>query len=318
MAAAVETMAYAGETPWHGLGRKVSDCLTPEEMLVAAGLDWEVRRVALKTADGIAVPSHFALQRSTDKRILGICGRDFQPTQNRQAFKFFKEFVEAGDMKMDTAGSLFDGQICWGLASIQAGFKLAGGDEVNGYLLMSNPHIWGQSIRCQFTSVRVVCNNTLQAAMRSESAGRFTMSHLTEFNDDRQEEAKVAMGIAREQLKLLKEQATFLSKVRVTEESKRLFIARLFQPAILKADNDEEIEMNRTSKLVSDAVDTSPGADLKSAEGTFWGLLNGVTYVVDHKLGRTQDNRLAQAWFGSKSQVKTKALDLALEMANAA
>ena len=41
------SMAYAGDLPWHGLGTKVSNDLTPEQMLKAAGLDWTVDPVEL-------------------------------------------------------------------------------------------------------------------------------------------------------------------------------------------------------------------------------------------------------------------------------
>ena len=41
----VAKMAYAGETPWHGLGVQVPADVTPQQMLEAAGLDWEVRKI---------------------------------------------------------------------------------------------------------------------------------------------------------------------------------------------------------------------------------------------------------------------------------
>lgn len=333
MAHKVETMAYAGQTPWHGLGVKVEGVKTPEEMLKLAGLDWEVERlpmVAQGKKSNFEVPRYFALSRTSDRKILGICGADWKPTQNAQAFKFFKEFTDAGDMAMDTAGSLDGGRQTWGLASIKDGFTLPGGDEVNGYLLMSNPHIWGKKIVTMFTGVRVVCNNTLQMAMtavqapgstkvkKSEKGSHFAMSHVREFNDKMQEEAKATLGLAKHSLEEFKAAATLLSKKRVTKEMQDKFIAQLLQPALLKDDVVSQEDFGRNAQAVLHAVEHSPGHDMKSAKGTYWGLFNAVTFVVDHQLGRTQDSRLTSAWFGSNANLKRKALDLALDYANKA
>ena len=101
MVAAVETMAYAGEVPWHGLGVKVEDNLTPEEMLIAAELDWTVSKRHLFTHadpdvnasnDLIGVEDYYVLVRDSDNKTFGPCGKRFVPSQNRDAFEFFKKF----------------------------------------------------------------------------------------------------------------------------------------------------------------------------------------------------------------------------------
>jgi len=113
----VETMAYANETPWHGLGTPVADNLTPAQMLNAAGLNWQVKKKALVVDElDHTLTSHYALVRDTDNKILGVCGSDYTPTQNQDVFEFFDKFCKAGDMKMETAGSLHGGKIVWGLA----------------------------------------------------------------------------------------------------------------------------------------------------------------------------------------------------------
>ena len=106
----VETMAYANETPWHGLGTPVADNLTPAQMLEAAGLNWQVKKKALVVDElDHVLSSHYALVRDTDSKILGVCGSDYNPTQNQEVFEFFDKFCKAGDMKMETAGSLHGG-----------------------------------------------------------------------------------------------------------------------------------------------------------------------------------------------------------------
>ena len=112
--------------PWHGLGVPVSDDMSPEEMMIAAGLDWDVEKVDTfirYKGDNVATGQQ-ALVRSTDGKILTQVGPGWNPVQNSEAFDFFTEFVNAGDMVMDTAGSLKDGRLVWALADVKDGFSL--------------------------------------------------------------------------------------------------------------------------------------------------------------------------------------------------
>ena len=178
MAHNVETMAYAGEVPWHGLGVKVEDNLTPEEMLIAAELDWTVSKRHLFTHadpdvnasnDIIGVEDYYVLVRDSDNKTFGPCGPRFVPSQNKDAFEFFRKFTDAGHMKMETAGSLKGGEQVWGLANVSKDFTLPGDDRVLGYLLVSVSHKWGKSNEIRFTPIRVVCNNTLTMALADRS-----------------------------------------------------------------------------------------------------------------------------------------------------
>ena len=148
MAHQVETMAYAGETPWHGLGVPVNNDLTPNQMMQKAGLDWSVEQVdAFVEISGKKVPTGWkALVRSSDNKILTNIGQNWNPVQNEDAFNFFSEYVLAGDMEMHTAGSLKGGEMVWALAKVKESFDLFGGDKVDSYLLFSNPHSYGKSI----------------------------------------------------------------------------------------------------------------------------------------------------------------------------
>jgi len=328
MTAAVETMAYAGDLPWHGLGVKVDPNLTPEEMLKAAELDWTVsaREVRAKDDKGrYSLAGNLrALVRDSDQAVLGPCGPRFVPTQNSEVMDFFKRFVDAGDMEMHTAGSLLDGKKIWALASIRKGFTLPGGDEVHGFLLLHSPHVWGESLGGKFTSVRVVCNNTLEMAMSGGMA--FRMPHVRAFDADVQFEAEEALGLAENALADFEQQAELLAAAKYTSDQRDEFIARVFEPQLLiepPTNNDNELLpladcFKRTGKKVLELVETQPGADLKSSKGTYWGLTNAVTYFADHEAGRDRDTALESAWFGSRAKIKAKALETALDMANAA
>ena len=323
----VETMAYANETPWHGLGTPVADNLTPAQMLNAAGLNWQVKKKALVVDElDHTLTSHYALVRDTDNKILGVCGSDYNPTQNQDVFEFFDKFCKAGDMKMETAGSLHGGKRVWGLAKINGGFMLGGKDEVEGYILLDNPHIWGRSLQILFTPIRVVCNNTLTAALRDNKGkeNTFRMSHDRAFDDEIKQTAAEKVGLAMKSLDVFKQQAEFLSKKRAKDQQVMEFFSKLVNPdqyqAALIASEDGEVsraDLGRTVNRLLDIVHTQPGADLKTSAGTWWGAFNAVTYYYDHVAGTDQDKRLTSAWFGSAATRKRQALDLAVEFAEA-
>ena len=334
MAHQVETMAYAGEVPWHGLGVKVIDDLTPDQMLKKAGLDWTVstRPMYFKNTNKpeyTEIPKRRVLVRDSDETILSTVGDGWKPLQNSEAFDFFNEFVIAGDMKMDTAGSLDDGRMVWGLAKLKDGFTVSKGDDVEGYLLFSNPHKYACSIEVRFTPVRVVCNNTITLALNQEGmTGKFRVLHLQMFDEEIMRSAEQALGISGEQMKQFNEQAEFLASKKATEQKVNTFIAELFQKNLLveraKHNNPKELpplsdEFAKNATAVKEAIETSPGSNLASSKGTWWGALNGVTYVMDHaKKAKTRDHALTSAWFGSSAVTKRTALKKALEYAEVA
>lgn len=319
MAHKVETMAYAGEVPWHGLGTKVEDNLTPAEMMKAAGLDWTVSKRPAEVKDNdtyIKSDDWNLLVRDTDKYILGPCGKNYIPIQNSDVFQFFDSFVKKGDMTMGTAGSLDNGRQVWGLANIQQGFKLPGKDEVQGHLLISQPHQWGKSMTIMFTPVRVVCNNTLTMAL-GQAGERFRLPHIKAFDASVQMAAQEALGLASSQLEKFEEQAKFLASKQYDDAVLDRFIAKLFQPVLIDGEKDvDRTQYNRTCETVHELLYTQPGAKMSS--GSWWSALNAVTYYTDHKAGNKRDASLHSAWFGPRAATKRRALELATEYAEAA
>lgn len=308
------SMAYAGDLPWHGLGTRVPNDLTPEQMLKAANLDWRVEAVpAYATIGGKQVDvGHSALVRDRDNRILDVITNDWNPMQNEAAFEFFNDFVAAGDMEMHTAGALKDGKIVWALAKVHDSFELFGGrDQVDSYLLFTNPHSYGQSIDVRFTPIRVVCNNTLTLSLNSQSKSMVKVSHRREFDADL---VKETLGVAKDKLGKYKEMAQYLSEKRYTEESVVDYFKRVF-PVLTQKTNSEK-ELSKSAKYaLEDALHNQPGAEM--GEGTWWQAFNTVTFMTDHIIGRSADNRLTSAWYGANKSLKTRALETAVEMADA-
>jgi phage/plasmid-like protein (TIGR03299 family) len=302
------SMAYAGEKPWHGLGKEVPYDLTPEQMLEAANLDWEVNKFPLFTeinGERISVGKE-ALVRSSDNKVLDVVSNDWKPVQNAEAFGFFHDFVMAGDMDMNTAGALDDGKIVWALAKVKDGFTILGKDDVELYLLFTNPHKYGKSIDIRMTATRVVCQNTLMMALNGKADMMINLNHRTAFNP---ELVKKTLGIAHTKLETYKEVAELLSSKRFKEEDVSTYINRIFPI-------DKDGSMSRTGATVKAVIETQPGANL--GEGTFWSLFNAVTYSTDHVLGRAPETRLKSSWYGPNRIRKIEALNIAVEMAEAA
>jgi phage/plasmid-like protein (TIGR03299 family) len=305
-------MAYAGDVPWHGLGVKVPADLTPEQMLEAAGLNWGVYKVpAFAKVNGVNVDvNRSALVRDLDDKVLDVVSNDWNPVLNAEAFEFFNEFVMAGDMEMHTAGSLKGGQIVWGLAKIKDSFELFKGDQIDSYLLFTNFHKYGFSTDVRFTPIRVVCNNTLTLSLSSTVERMVKISHRKQFVAA---DVKDMLGIATDKLQKYKEMAAFLGSKKAKQESVVEYFERIFPLTTTKEDNKE---LSRNAKIALDVLHTQPGSEY--AEGSWWQPFNAVTFMTDHVIGRNADNRLASSWYGQNKNLKTKALELAVEMADAA
>lgn len=316
MAHMIETMAYAGETPWHGLGVRVLADLTPRQMMEKAGLDWSVDKYpAFVDVDGeLVATGQQALIRSSDKRVLTNVGADWNPVQNEEAFQFFAEYCAAGDMEMHTAGSLKTGEIVWVLAKVKDSFDVLKDDRVDSYLLFSNPHQYGKTLNVRFTPIRVVCNNTLTLSLNQTSANEVRLNHRREFKADL---VKQQLGIAHEKFAMYRDMARFLAKKTAKKGELLQYFNNVFPVAASKATAVNGVDdLSRTAQKALEIMETQPGAEY--ARGSWWQAINTVTYMTDHVLGRSADTRLQSAWFGLNQTKKVDALNLAVEMAEAA
>lgn len=321
MAHNIESMAYTNEVPWHGLGEHVADSISVKDMLKKAKLNWTLEKRPLhyyvddtgKTKDEKEVNDYFALVRSSDNRCLDVVGRQYTPVQNEQAFEFFNEFVRAGKAKMETAGSLRGGRYVWGLANLQSSFKLEGNDEVKGYLLVASPHEAGKALIIKFTTVRVVCNNTLTLALK-RSGNEFRMAHRVIFDDKVRERAKEVLGIARDQMSEFEQNARKIKKLKLKEDQIIEVLANVYQPedTLKYILEDKDKNLSPSMKRVLDVMKNAPGAD----PGNGWGVLNAVTYYADHVASRTADKRMLNAWFGKTANHKQMVLESLLRIAS--
>jgi phage/plasmid-like protein (TIGR03299 family) len=324
MVAAVETMAYAGEVPWHGLGTRVSNDISINDMLKESGLDWNVVPVPVfGEYNGKKITSDYQmLVRDSDQKVLTMITDKWNPVQNSEAFDFFRQFVDEGSMEMHTAGSLQGGRWVWCLAKVAESFELFGGDRVDSYLLFSNPHIYGRGVEIRFTPTRVVCNNTLQLSLGTATDNKVRLNHRTTFDASM---VKETLGIASEKMAKYKEMAKFLGEKSYKQEIVAEYFKEVFPGYAKKSDEKPQnltqaqidaLGLSRNAKGALDLVETQPGANF--APGSWWNAYNAVSYMTDHVIGRSQESRLTSAWYGLNKSTKVKALEKAVEYAEVA
>lgn len=165
MAANVESMFSVRETPWHGLGTIIQDAPTSEDAIRLAGLDWNVIQEDVVCSSGI-ITGYKANIRDTDKKILGLVTDRYEIVQNKEAFEFTDALLGEG-VRYETAGSLASGKRVWMLARMDT-TKITD-EDFDPYLVFTNSHDGKGSIRVAITPVRVVCQNTLNVALRDAS-----------------------------------------------------------------------------------------------------------------------------------------------------
>lgn len=314
-------MAWTNDVPWHGLGTQLPDTATPTEFMVAAGMDWSVSKRPIFLEDKTLVTDSMLLCRDTDNRQFSCVGPDWNPVQNREVFSFYDKFFEAGHIKMETCGSLKDGREIWVMGKIENGFTLPGDDRSETYLLFHSAHLYGKATTFRVTSHRVVCNNTLQPALK-DNANRFSLSHRADFSSEAiQKQAVEAVANSIEMMDAFAKAAQALACTPVNQRKIEEVITEVYQPALLTAERLADplplrADFADLASSVLTAYEMAPGQQTKAARGTAWGLLNAVTYVEDHlSAAKSRENELYSAWWGNGAKRKQAALDACLRLA---
>jgi phage/plasmid-like protein (TIGR03299 family) len=319
-------MAYARRTaldvPWHGLGSPVSPDVSVERMAIEAKLEWEVMKTPVLFHRGNKLyrdNKHNVIYReepgAAGGMVLDIVGPDWIPAQNIEILEFFREYVEAGEMNLETAGSLQNGKIVWALAKMNDSFKLGGMDEVMGYVLLSNPHQYGKGMVVKFTPIRVVCWNTLTMALHS--GGGLKLWHNRKFDREAQNEAKLRLGIARERLDSFQADAQKLVEMVIEESAAIAVLNSIFSPKTADEQNEKELtdQSPTVQKVMKLYMGGGHGSWLSTSRNTGWGLLNAVTQYFDHEYGKTRDSRMTNSWMGQGEVKKRQTMEHLLEMA---
>jgi phage/plasmid-like protein (TIGR03299 family) len=316
----IKSMAYVGETPWHGLGNQLAPNQPLEVWAEQAGMSWQIEEAEVRFVAGSgglgsihAFPEQKVLYRSDSKAPLSVVSSRYQVVQPREILEFYRDLTEVGGFELETAGVLKDGKKLWALARTGQSVTLKGRDEVNGYLLLATACDGTLATTAQFTSVRVVCNNTLAVAL-GESSGAIKVPHRSQFDA---QAVKRQLGIAISSWDAFMVRMKALAERKVKVETAEAYFRRVLTYSTSSAaGGPAETTNDRAIKAVHDLfAGRGKGADLASASGTAWGLVNAVTQYVDHeRRARSDDHRRDAAWFGPGATLKQKAWDEALRL----
>ena len=285
------------------------------EAIDASGLDWEVGLKDLQTVDGVPV-SHRATYRKTDGSILGVVGPRYTPLQNRDAFDWFQPFLDAGECELHTAGSLHSGQKVWVLAQLNRdNSEIVKGDEVCKFILLSNSHDGTTAIRVGYTPIRVVCVNTLAAAHSKHSGSKLIRIRHTRSSQKNLEQVRDIMDNINAEFEATAEQYRFLASKNFNQADVRRYVKVLLG---IEGTADDDIK-TRTRNIMDDILSRieGPKQAATGVRGTYWAAYNGYNEYLNYAKGRTSDNRLDSLWFGQNANDNTKALETAMQFANA-
>lgn len=304
--------AHANVDPWHSLGQNLGQCVSSEEMIKAAHLNFSVTKEQLFTADGRKAPA-YATMASDTLALLGIVGEKYTPLQNSEAFAFTDSLVAAGEMKYVTAGALGVGERVWILAQTPDHMvEIVKGDPIETYLLFSNSHDGSSSVDMRSTSVTVVCQNTLNMAMKASEAS-MKLRHTVSVR----ERLGIASGILQahvEHQRSWVEAMQYLAKFPITDDLIQLFENSMF------GDPNSTPE-GRASTILTSKLDQfehllfkGKGTEIPGRVGNLYGVVQAYTEWTDW-FSRVDGDRTNSIVFNNGAKQKTKALELALTLA---
>jgi len=311
-------MMYTGATPWHGLGVQLDNPATAAEAIAAAGLDWDVIQKDVYTRDTLggfrAIPNKKAIVREDTDEVFAVMGSGYTPTQNRDAAGPMMDGVIAlGEAVYETAGSLFNGRRIFLLAKLPNEITINKDDVVQPYILLSNSHDGTTALRMQLTPIRVVCWNTLSAALRGTSKG-FYAKHTRNILS-RAAEARDILGLADAYYQMFARQADQMLNTRLTVIEVQDYLQKVYQFKADKTYSDQDHRVVAAYETTLDLL-AHPTNTLGGMAGTAWAAWNAVTYYVDHERvvrgasDQRDDRRLDASWFGSGADIRQRAYDL--------
>ena len=300
-------MAFVGETPWHGLGQEIDENSSIEEWQKSAGMDWTINSSPVKfDAEGNdqLYSGQNVLYRSDTHLPLSVVSNRYKAVQPVEVLEFFRDLIDENGFKINTAGTLRGGKRMWALAETGKFGEVCKGDGVGGFLLLSTSCDRTLATTARFTTVRVVCNNTLTMAVNDKS-NCVSFSHIQQFDH---EKVKEKLGTAVASFGSFMDMAKVLQKQKLRQAQAQQFVADLITP--LNQVKDSPIEENRAYKKIMALFDSeAKGQELVGYSK--WGMLNAVTEYVDHhNPSRNNDARLDSAWFGTGDRLKNRAIAL--------
>ncbi len=275
MSANVETMFSVREKPWHGLGTIVAEAPNSREALALAGLDWKVMQQDAYTADGIYIPGYKVNLRDKDLSVLGVVTDRYQVVQNEEAFEFTDALLREG-VVYETAGSLQNGKRTWIMARAPEKYIIAG-DEISPYFVLMNSHDGSCSIKATMTPVRVVCQNTLNLALRTAKRS-WSMKHTTNIKS-RIDEAMYTLQFAQEYMTGLGKGIEELCQKKLSERKVMEYMNEFFP---ITQDMSDSQRKNNIRLLNDMKIRYFDAPDLKDLGNNGYRFVNAISDFATH------------------------------------
>jgi phage/plasmid-like protein (TIGR03299 family) len=308
---------------WHGLGTIVTDYPTSAEAIEFAGLNFEVEKRTIYTEldeSQQPIKSHFATVRADTNQILGVVGNRYTIVQNREAFTFFDSIVGGGDgIQYETAGALGNGERIFITAKLPHYIKVASDDLIEQYIFLTTSHDGSGSIQAAFTPVRIVCNNTLTAALRNCS-NMVTIRHTVSAHDELKTAHRV-MGISYQLSQQLEPIFKTMAKTYITDDETRRLISLAMAPSdvVFQAIRDRRTDVEFSTQFqnivgeVYEYAMAAPTQQMNTTKGTMFGVYNAITgYYQNAKEFKSLDHKTESILFGTGADRSKKAFDLCL------
>ena len=279
MAANVETMCYTREKPWHGLGTMVAEAPNSKDALRLAGLNWKVLQEPVYTENKELIQGYKANVRDTDRKVLGVVTDRYKVIQNEEAFAFTDTLLGEG-VRYETAGSLQEGRRVWMLARLPREF-IIGGERISPYMVFSNTHDGSGAVKTALTPIRVVCNNTLNLALRTAKRS-WSMIHTGDISG-KIEEAKNTLLLADEYMTALGQEFENLRKIKLSEKQVLDYIKILLP----MEENYSLLQKRGVEKLRADMkMRYFDAPDLKGVGNNGYRFVNAVSDFATHSTPR--------------------------------
>jgi phage/plasmid-like protein (TIGR03299 family) len=314
------------EAAWHHLGTTTGKYQTTDELLRDPGFQYVVFKSQLRDGLGRPVEAYGTFRWNLSDKVngnkdaaqfLGTVGKDYAVMQHDEGFKSIDALMSsAPDAKYETAGVLGDGERVWALADLGLSAKI-GDDVQKGYLLFSTGHDGSLAHSYRICMTRVVCQNTLSAALGEKTKASLTIRH-TKNAMGRLIDARAALEGLGSDVKRVEDKLNFLAGRKCNREAVTAVFDRLFPKT--RKDDDREVSSTRRDNIIADILkiyELNDGNAFPEQRGTLYAMLNSVTNYTDHERSTKEDGRAQSAMFGSGDTLKTKAMEVIMDVARA-
>lgn len=302
-----------GQKAWHGLGQYVDNAMTAAEAINLGGLDYTVEKRPMFIQPDIEIPDFKAIVRTDTNYPLGIVSEGYQIVQNHEAFEFFDTIVDRGEAIYQTAGVLGKGERIFITAKLPSDI-LVHGEQVENYLLLTSGHDGRTAIQAGFTSVRVVCNNTLTAALRGLQ-NKITIMHYSGAKENLKDAARV-MGMASKYTMELQKSYEQMASVKITDETLRKYIETVMNPTREQLNEKEfSTQFKKQVDGIMDFAHDHFTQTTEAAKGTVWGAYNSISgYYNWMKNYDSQEKKMKDICFKNGAKKLELAYTTALQL----